>query len=331
MTSGAPCAPHLAELADLMTAHKGRRAATRPRLIALLATILVLSALLRTDALAQGEHDYCGTNIPPDEAIGFVPLPEGDVFCPLIADPKSGYSFFSYVRGTSSSAFGTDLGSVGIADRFGLVRWGGPHAGDGFQISLAGAVFAQFDLDAPSFDLINADYVVGLPMTMRRGKVSARLRLYHQSSHLGDEYLLRPGVERENFAFESAEAMLSVDGGPLRLYGGGEYVFNRFPDDRETRVIHFGAELRQRGPGLRLGSIASVRVVAAGDFKAVEDLDWDVASSARAGFEISRPTTSTHVGRHWSILGHFYDGPSPYGQFFRANVRYYGVGLHFSL
>src|SRR5262245_62765669 len=87
-------------------------------------------------AQAQDEHDYCGTSIPPDEAVGFVPLPEGDVFCPLLADPKSGYSFVSYVRGTSSSALGTDLGSVGIADRFGLARWGGPAPGEGFQVSL---------------------------------------------------------------------------------------------------------------------------------------------------------------------------------------------------
>ena len=296
------------------------------------ATVLASLALLScSPALAQSDDGYYVTNVPPDEAIGFVPLPEGDVFTQLIADPKSGHSFVAYVRGTSSSAFGTDLGSIGIADQFGLVRWGGPEPGEGFQISLEGAVFAQFDLDTPSFDLINADYVFGLPITMRRGNVSVRLRLYHQSSHLGDEYVLRPGVEREDFAFESAEALLSVDGGPLRLYLGGEYVFNRFPDDKETRVGHGGAELRQKGPGLRLGSFASVRVVAAADFKVVEELDWDVAKSARAGFEIGRPTASTHVGRRWSLLAHFYDGPSPYGQFFRSNVRYYGVGLHFSL
>src|SRR6266850_382677 len=80
--------------------------------------------------------EYCGTNIPPDEAIGFVSLPEGDVFCPLIADPKAPYSFVAYVRGTSSSPLGTDLGSVGVGDRFGLARWGGPRPGEGIQISL---------------------------------------------------------------------------------------------------------------------------------------------------------------------------------------------------
>src|SRR5262245_38331266 len=76
---------------------------------------VLLALLLGTPLCAQEHYDYCGTTIPPDEATGFVPLPEGDVFCPLLADPKAGYSFVSYVRGTSSSALGTDLGSVGIA------------------------------------------------------------------------------------------------------------------------------------------------------------------------------------------------------------------------
>jgi|SRR5215471_1207155 len=290
-----------------------------------------LALLLSSTALAQQDHDYCGTSIPPDEATGFVPLPEGDVFCPLLADPKAGYSYVSYVRGTSSSALGTDLGSVGIADRFPLVRWGGPRPGEGIQLSLEGAVFAQFDLNTRSYDLINADYVVGVPVTMRRGPLSARLRVYHQSSHLGDEYLLRPGVQRENFAFESFEALLSAEHGLLRIYAGGEYVFDRNPSTAAARLVHAGVELRQQGSGVRLGSVASLRLVAAADFKAVEEQDWNVATSARAGFEVSRARATPHVGRRWSVLGHFYDGPSPYGQFFQSNVRYYGVGLHFAL
>jgi len=281
----------------------------------------------------EGEttQEYCGTNIPPDEAIGFVPLPEGDVFCPLIADPKAAYSYVSYVRGTSSSPLGTDLGSVGVADRFGLARWGGPRPGEGFQISLEGGVFAQFDLNTPSYDLINADYLVGIPLTYRWKMLSARARLYHQSSHLGDEFVLSSRIQRENFAFQSAEGILSVDVGPLRLYAGGEYQFNATPSEVETRLLHGGVELRQRAHALRLGQVASVRLVAAGDVKAVEDLDWEAAFSVRGGFEISRAQEALHASRRWSLLAHFYDGPSPYGQFFRSNVRYYGAGLHFAL
>ena len=275
--------------------------------------------------------EYCGTNIPPDEAIGFVSLPEGDVFCPLIADPKAPYSFVAYVRGTSSSPLGTDLGSVGVGDRFGLARWGGPRPGEGIQISLEGGVFAQFDLNAPSYDLINADYLVGVPVTFRWRGLSTRVRLYHQSSHLGDEFVLRSRIPRENFGFQSAEGVLSLDVGLLRVYAGGEYVFNATPSSVETRLLHGGAELRQRATGLRLGPLASLRLVVAADVKAVEDLDWEAAWSVRAGFEVSRAHETQHASRRWSVLAHYYDGPSPYGQFFRSNVKYYGAGLHFAL
>jgi len=301
------------------------------RICVMVALAWALPGLACSDEL-PATHEYCGTNIPPDEALGFVPLPEGDIFCPLLADPKAAYSFAAYVRGAATnSPLGTDLGTVGIGDRFGLARWGGPRPGEGFQISIEGAVFAQFDLNTPSYDLINADYLVGVPFTYRWKYLSARARLYHQSSHLGDEYLLRSRIQRENFAFESAEGIVSIDEGPLRIYAGGEYVFNGEPAKVESRLLHGGIELRQRTSSLHLGGVASLRLVAAGDVKAIEDLDWKAAYSARAGFEVSRAHEALHASRRWSLLGHYYDGPSPYGQFFRSGVSYYGVGLHFAL
>jgi uncharacterized protein DUF1207 len=296
--------------------------------------LVVSTCILPAPAWSETEgfrHEYCGTNIPPDESIGFVPLPEGDVFCPLLADPKAAHSFVSYIRGSSPSPLGTDLASVGISDRFGLARWGGPLPGDGLQISLEGSVFAQFDLNTQSYDLINADYLLGLPFTYRRGFFSARLRPYHQSSHLGDEFVLRSRLAEENFAFEALEGILSVDAGPLRLYAGGEHGLHADPEAAKSEVLHGGLELRQRDGALLRGALASVRLIAAADVKAVDDLDWKPSWSVRAGFEVSRPREGLHAMRRWSLLGNFHDGPSPYGQFSHADVRYYGIGIHFAL
>ncbi len=274
---------------------------------------------------------YCDTGIPADESLGLRFFPRGDLFCPLIADPKGDGSFASYVRGTSSSAFGTDIGSVGIGDRLGLFRWNGPALGEGRQLSLAGNIYAQFDLNAPSFDLINADYLIGLPLTYRRGPVAGRLRVYHQSSHLGDEFLLRGTIQRENVAFESLESVVSIDLGPLRPYGGGEYLFAGTPSNLVSLVAHGGVELRQPGGLLPTGDSGRIRLIAALDVKSVEELEWAVAWSARAGFEIGGRPEAEHRSRRWSLLGEFYDGPSPYGQFFHEGVSYYGLGLHLGL
>jgi hypothetical protein len=275
----------------------------------------------------------CAVGIPGDETSGYVPLPRGDVFCPLLADPKGQRSFVSYLRETGDDG-DMDVGSVGISDAFGLLRVGGSKAGNGFQISVAGSVFAQFDLNTTTYDLINADYMIGIPITIRSGIFSTRLRIYHQSSHLGDEFLLRednPDFERENISFESAEMILSLDGGPFRLYGGGEYLLRRDPSDLERHVAHGGLELRPARRLVRFGTVAGIRFVAAGDVKASEQQDWKPAVSVRTGFEFDRPRDSDPPGRRWGLLFEAYDGPSPYGQFFRRDVRYYGAGIHFTL
>jgi hypothetical protein len=261
-------------------------------------------------------------------------LPRGDVFCPLLADPKGQRSFVSYLIETNDDEKNAQVGSVGISDAFGLLRVGGSRAGDGFQISIAGSVFAQFDLDVSSYDLINADYIIGIPITIRRGVFSTRLRVFHQSSHLGDEFLLRednPDFVRENISYEAAEMLLSLDGGPFRVYGGGEYLLRREPADLERYVAHGGIELRPARRIVRFGSLAGVRFVAAGDLKASEQQDWKPAISVRTGFEFDRPRDSDPPGRRWGLLFEAYDGPSPYGQFFRRDVRYYGAGIHFTL
>ena len=164
-----------------------------------------------------------------------------------------------------------NLGSVGISESFGLFRVNGSKPGNGFQMSLDGSVFAQFDLDISSYDLLNADYMIGIPMTFRAGAFSTRLRLYHQSSHLGDELLLRednPDFERENISFESAEAIISLDGGAFRVYGGGEYLLRRDPPDLERSVLHGGIELRPAKRLISFGNVAGMRFVAGADVKA---------------------------------------------------------------
>jgi hypothetical protein len=289
----------------------------------------VLFAATAASAQEPRELARCGQRIPSSEARGLVGLPTGMVFCPLIADPKATRSFLSYQRTVGEDDDLTTIGAVGLGDEFGIVRWGGSTLGNGVQLSLEGAVFAQFDLDSPSYDLLNADYIVGVPLTMRRGAFGARFRIYHQSSHLGDEFLLRPQDSvRVNLSFEAVEGILSVDVGALRLYGGGEYLINRSPDDLEHQVAHAGAELRPQTRLLALGP-GHVRAIAAVDLKSSEEQDWKPSVSVRAGIEFDRRGRNDPPPRRWSILFESYTGPSPYGQFFREEIRYVGIGLHF--
>ncbi len=306
---------------------------TRSRYLIRVVTITTAIMLpLWSPLFGQSPQFECGLLLHASEASGVAPLPHGDVFCPLVADPKEPRSFVSYQRARSPlqagdtetiglAPFDTDIGAIGLGESFGLLRWGGRRPGDGVQISISAGIFAQFDLNTDSYDLINADYLIGVPVTLRRGGFSSRLRLYHQSSHLGDEFLLRDEPERLNLAFESLELILSQALGALRVYAGGETLFNRDPDDLDPLLAHAGVELRVGAPGRR-------SLVAAADVKSSEQQDWKPAWSGRTGFEFGWGRDPEHPPRVLRLLFELYNGPSPYGQFYREQIRYWGFGLH---
>lgn len=298
------------------------------------ATIAIAVCLtLGTRVAAQRAESYparCGVVGAASDLGNYLPLPRGDVFCPLIADPKATRSFAAYQRGNETD-LATDIAAVGIADQFPFLRVAAGRAGNGIQLGVAGAVFAQFDVGSPSYDLLNADYLIGLPLTFRFGPISGRVRPYHQSSHLGDEFLLRPNPpKRVNLSFESVEGLLSIDVFALRVYGGGESFVRRDPIDLPQRLWHGGAELRPRAL-VDFGPLAVVRLVAAADVKVVNDTTERTGLSVRAGFEFARPHEAEVGSRRWSLLAEYYNGPSPYGQFHRQEVRLTGIGLHFTL
>lgn len=299
-----------------------------------LSLLAVLLPIVRTAAQDVAPTDSyaarCGATVSASERGGYVPLPRGDVFCPLIADPKSTHSFVSYQRGQPED-LARDIGAVGIADQFGFFRSGSGAADNAVQFGVSGAVFAQFDVGSPSYDLLNSDFLIGFPLTFRIGGFSGRARVYHQSSHLGDELLLRPDhPERENLSFESAELLLSLDVGAIRVYGGGENFFQRDPANLPNNLLHGGLELRPRAAAT-FGNLGSARFVAAADVKSVNDTTWRTGVNARAGFEVSRPREGAVSGRRWGLFAEYYKGPSPYGQFIRSDVTLTGIGFHFSL
>ena len=155
-------------------------------------------------------------------------LPAGLLFSPLIADPRWPNFSAGYQRYIGDRDF-TDVFAASFGETFPFYR-GDIGAGQ-WEIGLQASVFSIFDLDASSFDLINADYFAALPVSHRYGPFSAIGRVFHESSHLGDEFLLRTKVERINLSYEGIDAKLSYDlfGGVVRIYGGAGYLFDRDP------------------------------------------------------------------------------------------------------
>src|SRR5262249_10845773 len=119
---------------------------------------------------------------------------------------------------------------VSFYDTFPVYRWCRvwPWGGQ-MQIDIEGAVWATFAPLQESAPLINADYYMGFPLTYAIDNWQFRLRGYHISCHLGDEFLINnPGFDRRNPSAEFIDFFASwMFNRYIRLYGGLGYTVHQ--------------------------------------------------------------------------------------------------------
>lgn len=249
------------------------------------------------------------------------------LFAPLTADPKEPHYFVSLLRTRAHSVDRTvTLGSVGLGQDFAL--WSRSGTSQNWAVSLQAGVMAQFDLDrSSSYALLNTDFVVGLPVAWRRGRQSARLRIYHQSSHLGDEYLLQnPSATPVDVSFEELEGIVARDAadGRGRAYAGSGLLLRRHPDmDRAKLLAGFEWKARPRKHSAGGTSFES-NLVAGAEVKLLAELGWKANVRMILGVGLARGRGTRGI----RILAEYYHGSYPYGQFFREDVDHLGLGIH---
>jgi hypothetical protein len=260
--------------------------------------------------------------IPADTQLpGLVWFPERSLFTPLLADPRWPHFSLSYQYYIDDDDL-THVAAPNFGELFPLLHYA-PQYGGSWEVGIQGGVFAIFDLASDSFDLINADYRVALPVTYAWGGWAAMLRFFHQSSHLGDEYLLREnnGNNRINVSYEGLHLLLSRDlPYGFRLYGGGGYLVHVDPESLDRGSVQTGIEFA--GNDLDLGFGIPVAGV---DLQFEEEGNWRPNVSPRAGLQFGEPFG---LGRNLQVLVEYFDGKSPNGQFYDRTIRYIGFGAH---
>jgi hypothetical protein len=170
---------------------------------------------------------------------------------------------------------------------------------------------------------LNTDYFVGVPLSYRTGALSWRAILYHQSSHLGDEYLLHANTRRVEFSYEALNMIGSYELHEWRGYLGGEVILRKEPHDLKTLTAQAGIEYYGSSPlwgrGIPVGGL---------DLKSAEEHDWAVNASISAGLEFRGDPPGDH--RYMRIMLDGFKGFNPHGQFYTENMRinYYGAGVY---
>ncbi len=244
-------------------------------------------------------------------------LPRGLLVEPLHADPRWPHFGAAYHALSNGHEFASAFG-----ESFSVYRNAAPFKGE-WEVGIQAGVFGVFDTEQRSIDLINADYTVGVVASYRADKLSGFVRIRHQSSHLGDEFILNhPQVTRVNLSYEEIDFKLSYDVTTwMRWYGGVGTLVRRDPGSLGRETTQGGIELKS--PWLLAGG--TMRPVAYADFQANARANWAVSQSIMAGLQFE----NARIGdRKLQVLGEYFSGPSPDGQLFSQRVEWVGMGVH---
>ncbi|MGA8164272.1 MAG: DUF1207 domain-containing protein [Waddliaceae bacterium] len=254
------------------------------------------------------------------------------LFRPFVADPRQ--LTYSFGRRFNDRAITKNVIPVSFWSTIPLYRWFdiGPCHGM-LQIDLDGAVWAIFDPDdfsSPyeSLPLINADYYVGLPLTYAFCKWSFRLRVFHVSSHLGDEYMVNnPNLKRLNPSSETVDFFASYYlTKQIRLFAGVGYIVHQ---DKSFPCSKFSADA---GLEVRLQSLGfcncchklAGRPFYAMYFRYKTDFKRHVDATYALGYEIEKCWA---YRERWRLFIEYHDGYSFDGQFCNEPTNYFGFRI----
>ena len=272
------------------------------------AATLLVAALLAAASGAAGQTSIPADVGSPSDSVAF-PFPR-PLASPL--EPRTRLAPVHVARADRRRWVG--LVDLGDAFPFWIARPAGDGApGPRLAASLAGGVFSRFDLEGNGNEFVEAHFRVGARLRAELGGVEARAELYHVSSHLGDEFLLRTGREPISTSREGFELLVGGrPAGSLRLYGGPGLLL-RSTEDLDPASLRLGVEWLPDGGG------KGTRPYASGELFAWQELGWKPILAAEAGLAFGD-------GRYRAgLIGGA--GPSRAEQFLREDETLWGLSV----
>lgn len=259
-------------------------------------------------------------------------FPENSVlFQPLIANPREITYSVGYRMG--DKVLGHQIIPISLGDYFPIFRWtdvGPLHAAA--QIDIGACVWADFNMNPKNnpenewAELVTTDYILSIPLSFAFDVWSFRLRIYHISSHLGDEYMNNhPEVVRLNPSFEAFDFFTSYQWSEgIRFYFGPGVILhsdNSYPMGRF--YVEYGGEFRllgfQKSDYHRLYGAPFAAI----DIQNWQEVGWRFSTTAQLGYEWSK----LHgAGRKVRLFGEYHHGVSE-GQFFRDITQYFAIRI----
>lgn len=215
---------------------------------------------------------------------------------------------------------------VAVGHRLGLLRLDdGSVPTRAIVLGLEMGIFSRFFMETAQKDLINSDFRVGLPISIRSGPWESRITIRHVSSHLGDDYLVRFFQSETELGFgqtskDGFEGILARRfGSDVRLYVGGDLNFHT--NERMSGAgARFGGEWEPVAPGTGNGQ-------------------WPFFASDVEYGDFSKQLGATFVGgmgfrvngQRFRLQARAHVGSTPMGHFREADETFYGLGFELDL
>lgn len=207
---------------------------------------------------------------------------------------------------------------VALGTSLPILRLAGTNPDDAVVVGVEAAAFARFALQILERELVATDWVFAVPVVWHANGAWVRLRYFHTSSHMGDEYARRfdePGV---NFSRDAVDALgyTQVAAG-LGIYGGMRWAYNVHPEDSGR----WAARLGLQAGNLRAKS--DLRPFGSFDLEMDQDVHWRPRAYAQIGVWLPEVGGRRALRLNLSFL----TGPSPLGQFQGLTTTQIGIGV----
>lgn len=289
-------------------------------------------------------RDYMSDYVPSDECWSWCDMPIWASGCcgpvcgeflpgnpqpmrPFLADPRQ----VNYSAGWrfDDQVLVKNVIPVSYGEAIPLYRWDNvwPWCGS-LQLEVEGAVWAVFDPLHDSSPLMNADYYIAVPITYYIDNWQFRLRGYHISSHIGDEFLLNhPTFTRLNPSAEYLDFFISHNlTREIRIYAGlGAVVFSDESYKCKKFYAELGGEVHMYGLGFqyKCGDLYGDPYFALymrhrGEYKNHVDMTYAL------GYEFGKLNERAKLLRAFI---EYHDGYSVEGQFSRFPTNYLALRL----
>lgn len=255
-----------------------------------------------------------------------------ELYLPMIADPRN----VTYSLGWRSGdrVIGSKTIGVSLGDDFPIYRWLDVFFCGDLQIGIEAGIWSVFNMNpSPNTamgwgELVNTDFYVGIPITFATGPWSFRVRGYHISSHLGDEFMIdHPEVVRLNPSIEAVDFFTSYQATEaVRVYVGPGAIVH---SDRTFRwtpfYIEYGTEARFLGSKFTKQRLYGTLFFAL-FWRNYQELHFNFDGTYRAGYEFSK---LQGIGRKFRLYVGYHHGYSLEGQFSKMRTHYFEFNMNY--